>query len=204
MQQRYSPLPAPSCAINVLPYPIADEVPSGVPMSLPTSQYEKPFRIREFTSTDAEVLLAFETENREWFEAHIEARAASFYSSAGVAEHIEGYLSDLAVGVWHPLVIEDANAKIVGRANLKNIDVALGTAEVGYRIARTAGGQGLATMVLKYLVQQAQTRWGLTQLLAYVREENLGSTTVLERCGFTVAASEKSDTGIDRRFVCTL
>lgn len=173
-------------------------------MSKPKSQFEKPFRVRELKSTDAEALLAFETENREWFEAYIEPRAASFYSLAGVAEHIEGYLSDVTVGVWHPLVIEDANATIVGRANLKNIDVALGTAEVGYRIARGAGGQGLATMALKYLVQQAQTRWGLTQLLAYVRGENPGSTTVLKRCGFTFAATENSEAGIDRRFVCVL
>ncbi|MNO10102.1 hypothetical protein D3C81_2337380 [compost metagenome] len=55
--------------------------------------------------SDAQALLAFEIRNREWFESHIDAREPSFYSSQGVADHIESYLSDFAVGAWHPFVI---------------------------------------------------------------------------------------------------
>jgi ribosomal-protein-alanine N-acetyltransferase len=144
----------------------------------------KTFKIRELKSNDTEALLAFEVRNREWFESHIDARDSSFYSLQGVAEHIQGYLSGFAVGAWHPLVIEDASERIVGRANLKSIDPAKGCAEVGYRIDRDACGRGLATQALRHLIEQAQHRWQLTQLVAYVFKENVGSRKVLERCGF--------------------
>jgi ribosomal-protein-alanine N-acetyltransferase len=102
----------------------------------------------------------------------------------GVADHIDEYLSGFAAGAWHPFVIEDCNGRIVGRANLKGIRSSHGCAEVGYRIDQRVCGQGLATLALEHLIQTAQVRWGLTQLMAYVYESNIGSRKVLERCGF--------------------
>lgn len=143
------------------------------------------FNIRELRSTDTQALLAFEIRNRDWFESHIDARDPAFYSLCGVAEHIEGYLADYEMGFWHPLIIEDANQKIVGRANLKSIDSTSSSAEVGYRIDQQLCGQGLATLALKRLIQEARERWVLKQLVAYVFKENVGSRKVLERCGFS-------------------
>ncbi len=77
------------------------------------------FSVRTLEETDIEALLRFETHNREWFESQIDARAPSFYSRQGVTDHIERYLSDFALGTWHPFVIEEASEGIVGRANLK-------------------------------------------------------------------------------------
>jgi ribosomal-protein-alanine N-acetyltransferase len=142
------------------------------------------FSVRELSSNDVEALLAFELENRQWFESHIDPRDPRFYSTQGVAEHIDSYLSDFAMGTWHPFVIEDANGAIVGRANLKSIDAAQGSAEVGYRVGQRACGQGLATLALRHLIREAQTHWQLTQLVAYVFAANVGSRRVLERCGF--------------------
>lgn len=162
----------------------------------------KPFRIRELRSTDTEAMLAFEIQNREWFESHIDPRDPSFYSLQGVADHIESYLADFSNGAWHPFVIEGANEEIVGRANLKTINVPKGSAEVGYRVGRQACGQGLATGALKHLIQEAQTRWKLTQLVAYAYEENTGSRKVLDRCGFLPeppSGDEKA--GAECRFV---
>ncbi|MFU2325638.1 GNAT family N-acetyltransferase [Pseudomonas sp. NFX98] len=165
----------------------------------------KPFRVRELNSTDTEALLAFEIQNREWFESHIDARAPAFYTLQGVTEHIQSYLSDFACGAWHPFVIEDASGEIVGRANLKNIDAANSTAEVGYRIDQRACGQGLATLALNHLIQKAQMRWGLTQLVAYVYEANIGSKKVLGRCGFLLEPPPTSaKAGDERRFVLSI
>ena len=163
------------------------------------------FSVRELKRTDAEALLAFEIHNREWFETHIDARDPAFYSLQGVADHIEGYLADFAIGAWHPFVIEDASQTIVGRANLKSIDVSERSAEVGYRIAQSVCGQGLATLALKHLIQAAQVRWELRQLVAYVYEENVGSRKVLDRCGFLPEQpSGDETTGDERRFVLTI
>lgn len=163
------------------------------------------FKVRELEPTDAVALLAFETRNREWFESHIEARPASFYSLQGVAEHIAGYLADLAAGAWQPFVIEDGSGKIVGRANLKGINPQQGAAEVGYRIDQHLCGQGLATLALRHLIQQAQQRWRLSQLVAYAYRENLGSIKVLGRCGFVLEhAAGDEPAAPESRFVLVL
>ena len=160
------------------------------------------FNVRELKTTDTEALLAFEIRNREWFESHIDARDPAFYSLRGVADHIDSYLSGLASGAWHPFVIEGSSQTIVGRANLKSIDLAAGSAEAGYRIAQRACGQGLATLALRHLIQQAKTRWGLTQLVAFAYKENVGSRTVLDRCGFQLEQpSCNESTGNEERFV---
>ncbi|AJO79152.1 MULTISPECIES: GNAT family N-acetyltransferase [Pseudomonas] len=163
----------------------------------------KSFSVRELSSTDVDALLAFEVDNREWFESQIDAREPAFYSVQGVAEHIEAYLSGLACGTWHPFVIEDADGKIVGRANLKGIDAARRSAEVGYRIARSACGQGLATRALGHLIEQARTRWQLRQLVAYVYPANIGSQKVLLRSGF-LAESVERQAAAERGFVLSL
>jgi len=154
-------------------------------------------RIRTLQVTDAEALLAFEVQNREWFERHIEARNPAFYSIQGVSDHIADYLSGLAAGTWHPFVIEDASGTIIGRANLKDIDTHERSAQVGYRIAQQACGQGLATLAVRHLIQQAQMHWGLGQLLANVYAENIGSVKVLRRCGFVIARAGEDEAGRD-------
>lgn len=150
-------------------------------------------KIRTLETTDVAALLAFEVENREWFERHIDARDAAFYSVQGVTEHIAAYLCDHAAGTWHPFVIEGASREIIGRANLKDIDTCGRVAEVGYRIAERACGQGLATLAVKHLIEQAQLRWNLEQLVANVYADNIGSAKVLERCGFSIEPDTRQD-----------
>ena len=155
--------------------------------------------IRTLQNTDAEALLTFERDNREWFERHIDARNAAFYSVQGVTEHIAAYLSDYAAGTWHPFVIVDADGKIVGRANLKDIDMSARSAEVGYRIAQSACAKGLATRAVRHLIEQAQLRWDLNQLVANVYVDNIGSAKVLERCGFVIEQTSRQ-AGADQEY----
>jgi ribosomal-protein-alanine N-acetyltransferase len=145
-----------------------------------------PIRIRTLQPIDAEPLLKFELENCQWFERHIDARSPAFYSLEGVTEHIASYLAGLDNGTWHPLVIEDSEGQIVGRANLKDINVSERSAEVGYRIAERACGQGLATLAVRRLIQEARSHWNLTRLVANVYAGNIGSAKVLQRCGFSI------------------
>ncbi|MGE8100562.1 GNAT family N-acetyltransferase [Pseudomonas fluorescens] len=106
----------------------------------------KPIRIRTLQSADTEALLTFERDNREWFERHIDARNSAFYSIQGVTDHIAAYLSDFAAGTWHPFVLEDPDGNIVGRANLKGIDIAERSAEVlercGFSIEHASRQEG--------------------------------------------------------------
>jgi ribosomal-protein-alanine N-acetyltransferase len=99
--------------------------------------------------------------------------------------HIRTLQQDDANGTLHPCVILDENGAIIGRANLKDIDRRAGTAEVGYRIAESQAGKGLATGAVRYLVDLAHSSWQLKQLFAYVGNENKASARVLEKCLFT-------------------
>lgn len=160
-------------------------------------------KIRTLHIADSINLLKFELDNREWFERYVDARASSFYSLLGITEHIESYLSGLENGTWHPFVIEDDNGKIVGRANLKDISLSERSAEVGYRIAESACGQGLATLALSRLIEEGKLRWKLKRLVANVYAENIGSANVLKRCGFLVETISKQE-GLEDDYRFTL
>jgi ribosomal-protein-alanine N-acetyltransferase len=142
------------------------------------------FHIRTLRRDDEDRLLQFERDNRIWFEAHIAPRGDAFYTPEGVRDHIEEYLHGYARATWHPCVIVDRTDAIVGRANLKNIDLATGMAEIGYRIAQQHAGRGLATDAVRYLTSLGRSQWGLKRLLAYVAVGNVASARVVEKCGF--------------------
>lgn len=144
------------------------------------------FTIRTLRLEDAAPLLAFELANRAWFERHIEARAAQFYSPDGVRAHIQQFLDAYGNATWHPCVIVGQDGMIIGRANLKDIAQGAGSAEVGYRIAEQHAGRGLATAAVRHLVDLARSEWRLQSLVAYVKSHNIASARALERCGFTV------------------
>ena len=140
--------------------------------------------IRTLRAGDAAPLLAFELANRTWFERHIDPRPDDFYSASGIAAHVAQFLDEHAQGRLHPCVIVDGQGQVIGRANLKDIDVDLGTAEVGYRIGQEQAGKGLATAALRHLITLAQDEWQLASLCAYAIDGNAASIRVLERCGF--------------------
>ncbi|WP_404344970.1 GNAT family N-acetyltransferase [Vreelandella venusta] len=133
------------------------------------------------TPEDAVELLRFERAERAWFEQHIEARPECFYTPQGVAKHIIDCLALNAQRKMNPLIIRERGV-IVGRANLRNI--VDDQARVGYRIARSAGGRGIAQHALKRLLTEARCVYGVTQLAAVVAVDNMASQRVLTRGGF--------------------
>src|SRR5215475_8187056 len=84
----------------------------------------------------APALLAFERENRAYFAASIPDRGEEFFAEFE-ARHAR-LLASQAAGTdyFHVLVAEDG--EVLGRVNLMN--VADGSAELGYRFAQKATG----------------------------------------------------------------
>jgi ribosomal-protein-alanine N-acetyltransferase len=108
----------------------------------------------------APALLAFERENRGYFAASVPDRGEGFF-----AEFDARFAQLLA---WQ----------------------ADGTsAELGYRIARKAVGQGLATAAVHEVCELAAAQYGLTSLRAKATMDNPASRKVLDRNGF-VAVGE--------------
>lgn len=140
--------------------------------------------IRMLQAADAPALLAFELANRTWFEQHVAARAPSFYSHQGIIAHITEYLDLHDQGAMLPCVLVDDGGVIVGRANLRHIDRAAGTGEVGYRIAHDAGGRGLGSLALRHLLDAARNDYQLRTLDAWITDDNPGSRRIVEKHGF--------------------
>jgi RimJ/RimL family protein N-acetyltransferase len=67
----------------------------------------------------------------------------------------------------------------------------VGDREVGYWIARSHWGRGVATAALAAFLAEEERR----PLVAHVAARNPGSRRVLEKCGFTVTAEVKDAQG---------
>lgn len=134
---------------------------------------------------DRAALLAFELANRAFFEANINARAATYYSVDGVAQAIQAGIDDAAADRGYQFLVKSANGDILGRINLR--DVARGhspSATLGYRIGEAHGGQGHASAAVRALLDIAFGELGLLRIAASARVSNLGSVRVLQRTGF--------------------
>ncbi|WP_329225243.1 GNAT family N-acetyltransferase [Streptomyces sp. NBC_00111] len=128
----------------------------------------------------APALLAFERQNRGYFAASIPDRGDDFFTGFD-ARHTE-LLAEQAAGLLHFHVLVDGGGAVLGRVNL--VDVAGGSAELGYRIAEHAAGRGLATSGVREVCALALDRYGLTALRAETTVDNAGSRAVLARTGF--------------------
>lgn len=128
----------------------------------------------------APALLTFEQENRTYFAASIPDRGDDYFTH--FEKRHEALLAEQATGACHFHVLIGDGAEVVGRVNL--VDVANGTAELGFRIAKKAAGQGLATASVRAISRLAATTYRLTTLHADAAVANTGSQKVLTRTGF--------------------
>ncbi len=133
----------------------------------------------------APALLAFERENRAYFAVSVPDRGDEFFAEfdTRLAQLLEWQAA--GTDYFHLLVAEDG--EVVGRVNLA--EAADGSAELGYRIAQKAAGQGLGTAAVRKVRELAVTEYGLTRLRARVTLDNPASRKVLEHNGF-VAVGE--------------
>ena len=134
---------------------------------------------------DADALLAFELDNRCWFEQHVPSRGYQFYTSLGVRNHISEFLSQYANGEMYPMLIRSNSQEICGRINIHRIESNTYSGELGYRIGKQFTSKGIASQAVGKLVDYLVSETQLNTLRAIVLRGNEGSQKVLERNGFT-------------------
>jgi ribosomal-protein-alanine N-acetyltransferase len=142
------------------------------------------FAIRPPTLADAADLLAFELENRAWFERWINGRAPDFYSLEGVRDAIA--CADAARRDDHGYqFLVTSGGRIVGRVNLSQVRRPhFNSAELGYRIGEREAGRGYASEAVRLCLQEAFEALDLWRIESSARPENAASVRVLERNGF--------------------
>lgn len=128
----------------------------------------------------APALLAFERENRAYFAKSIPDRGDEYFAEFDARHRDRLAEQDAELCFFHLLVNRDG--EVLGRINL--VDVADGSAELGYRIAEKAAGQGLATTAVRQICSLAVAEYGLTTLRAATTLDDNGSRAVLARTGF--------------------
>lgn len=136
-------------------------------------------RLERLRADHAPALLAFELENREYFAKSIPDRGDEYFADFD-ARH-EALLAEQEIGtIQFHLVVE--GDEVVGRVNL--IDLADGSAHLGYRIAEKATGRGVASTAVRLILERAATQYGLSTVQAKTTVDNLASQAVLMRAGF--------------------
>ena len=134
---------------------------------------------------------------REWAEALAEGDAV-FAGRFGIPveagwsgfpEAVPTLLQAARAGVpgeWGPQLFFDDDGALVGNGGWKGRPEQ-GAAELGYAVAPSRQRRGIATAVVRELVERAR-RAGLQAVVAHTLAEENASTTVLTRCGFTRTA----------------
>ncbi|MGW6980737.1 GNAT family N-acetyltransferase [Streptomyces sp. NPDC054932] len=148
----------------------------------------------------APALLAFERENRAYFAASVPDRGDRYFERFD--ERHAALMAEQAAGLCFFHVLVDDGGDVVGRVNL--VDVADGSAELGYRIAERAAGRGLATAGVREARALAALEYGLTALRAVTTLDNAGSRAVLGRTGFVPTGDVDLEGRPGLRFVCDL
>ncbi|MFE1944989.1 GNAT family N-acetyltransferase [Streptomyces massasporeus] len=131
----------------------------------------------------ADALLAFERENRAYFARTVPDRGDAFFTPAGFAARLQALLEEQHARVCRFHVILGEDGELIGRVNL--MDLADGSAELGYRVGEQAAGRGVATAAVAQVCRLAATDYGLASLTARTTLDNPASMRVLTRNGFT-------------------
>ncbi|MBU7597153.1 GNAT family N-acetyltransferase [Streptomyces sp. P38-E01] len=139
----------------------------------------------------APALLAFERRNRVYFAAAVPDRGDAWFAEFE-ARHA-ALLAEQERGLCHFHVLVGDGGEILGRVNLIDVDRREGTAELGYRIAQSAAGRGLATAGAHAVCSLAVESYGLNSLRAATTDDNPGSRTVLTRLGFAPVGATRFD-----------
>ena len=88
--------------------------------------------------------------------------------------------------VWLILaIVVAAENRVIGEVLLKRVSDAEGVAELGYALARSHQGQGLASEAARAMLDLAFGEFGLQRVTARIDEPNEASRRMIARLGFT-------------------
>ncbi len=147
--------------------------------------------IRPACSADADAVFAFELQNRDYFEQWVHSRTDAYYELVQVRASLQAAEAERTQdkSFQYLIWVTDSEAdqpQLAGRINLTNIVRAhYNKATLGYRMAQSATGKGIASCAIDLLLKEAFGPLKLWRIEAVVRPANIGSAKVLEKNGFS-------------------
>lgn len=141
-------------------------------------------------------LLAFELENADYFAQSVPRRPSEMLSLDGMAKAILALQAEMNEGVGLYMVALNGD-QLVGRINFT---VQGDEAEVGYRVAESATGRGIAQQMLDEGIAILLTRFHLKRIVGRAMTSNPASAHILQKAGFDPQSVEK-DGGLKRGFL---
>jgi ribosomal-protein-alanine N-acetyltransferase len=140
---------------------------------------------RPLVLEDAAVLASLVQENREFLAPWQPVRPDRYFTREGQADAVQQAVERRASGTAESLAIVDATNEVVGTISLQSIiRGAFQSCTVGYWLAESAQGQGLATQALREAVDLAFGDLRLHRVQAETMARNVRSQRVLDRAGF--------------------
>ena len=158
-----------------------DGGPHPLPVSAPQGSA---VTVRLLREEDAEPLARLLTANRDFLAPWEPVRDDGYFTAEGQRRVLEDALLLYSGGVLLPCAIL-ADGDLVGRMNVANIvRGALESGDVGYWVAESAGGRGVASAALAGVLRIAFSTLGLHRVGASTLLNNVRSQRVLEKNGF--------------------
>ena len=140
-------------------------------------------RVEPITREWAEALAEGDTVLTERFGIPVEAGWSGFPEAVPILLHA----ARCGVpGEWAPQLFFDDDGALVGNGGWKGRPQE-GAAELGYAVTASRQRRGIATAVVRELVERARQA-DLRIVFAHILAEENASTKVLTRCGFTRTA----------------
>ncbi|TNE69208.1 MAG: N-acetyltransferase [Bacteroidetes bacterium] len=102
---------------------------------------------------------------------------------------MHGYLKESPdeVGWWSAFVLHQADHRLIGTCGFKGAPTPEGTVEIGYEIAPSYQGSGLATEVAAALIDHAFRQEAVQAVIAHTLAQENASVAVLRKLGFQLA-----------------
>jgi [ribosomal protein S5]-alanine N-acetyltransferase len=142
--------------------------------------------IRPYTMNDANDLLSFELENKEFFKDYSPLQSDDFYTLQGQEERVQRTKKRMENDEYYAFgLFLTSTDELIGNISLS--DVIRGPLQccyIGYSVAKKHNGKGYTTEAVKLAVEYAFRELKLHRVEAGVMLHNIASMRVLEKVGF--------------------
>lgn len=145
------------------------------------------YTLRLISPTDLEDYFELIERNRKRLEDFFAGTVAITKTKEDTAKHLADVLLLTEQGKYFSFVIADnTTGKLIASIQVKNVDLSIPKAELGYYIDEGYEGKGLATKAVSYIIGFCFNTLHFNKLYIRTYEKNISSRKVAENNGFIV------------------